>query len=103
MKKNTLTLNCKGERLFVTKNLIPTYFMAANERIAGFLFPAGARDVLCSTASRPALGPSQPAFPLEVKQLGCGADHSPLSSAELIRHRDKFVFILFDLYVQHIS
>jgi hypothetical protein len=45
---------------------------------------------LFTTASRPALGPTQPpiqwvlgALPLEVKRSGCEADHSPPSSAEV--------------------
>jgi hypothetical protein len=45
---------------------------------------------LFTTASRPALGPTQPpiqlvpgAFSLEVKRQGCEADHSPPSSAEI--------------------
>jgi hypothetical protein len=41
-------------------------------------FPAGARDFLYSTVSRPALWLSQPTM-----RQGRKADHSPLSSAEV--------------------
>jgi hypothetical protein len=57
---------------------------------AGFRFPAGARDFLYSTASRPALGPTQPpiqwvpeAFSPKAKRPGSEDDHSPTSNAEV--------------------
>jgi hypothetical protein len=53
-------------------------------------FPAGAGNFLFTTASRTALGPTQPpihwvpgALSLGVKRPGRGADHSPPSSAEV--------------------
>jgi hypothetical protein len=56
----------------------------------GVRFPAGAGIFLYSTASRPALGPTQPsikrvpeAFSLRVKWPGREADRSPPSSAEV--------------------
>jgi hypothetical protein len=78
--------------------------------------------ILFTTASRTALGPTQPpiqwvpgAFSLGVKRPGREADHSPLSSAEvknawsytstpqyvfrawcLVKHRDNFTFTIHD-------
>jgi hypothetical protein len=53
-------------------------------------FPAGLRIFLFTTASRTALGPTQPPIQwvagvhsLEVKRPGCEAGHSPPSSAEV--------------------
>jgi hypothetical protein len=52
--------------------------------------PGRGEVILSSTASRPALGPTQPpiqwvteALPLGVKRLGREADHSPPSSTEV--------------------
>jgi hypothetical protein len=57
---------------------------------SGFRVPVGARHFFFTTASRPALGPTQPhvqwvpeALSLEVKRPGRGADYSPKSSAEI--------------------
>jgi hypothetical protein len=86
-----------------------------------FLYSQGI--FLFSTASRPALGPTQPtiqwvpgAISLGVKRPGCEADHSPPSSAEvknawsytstpqyafmtwcLVKHRDNFTLLYFTL------
>jgi hypothetical protein len=56
----------------------------------GFDSRQGLRNVLFATASRPALGPTQPpiqwvpgAFTLRVKRPGREADHSPPSSVEI--------------------
>jgi hypothetical protein len=75
-----------------------------------------------STVSRPALGPTQPpiqwvlgSFSPGLKQLGCEADHSPISSAKvknvwhytstpqyvfmawcLVKHRDSFNFTFYE-------
>jgi hypothetical protein len=74
---------------------------------------------LFSTASRPALGPTQPPiqwyrglFPRGLKRQGLEADHSPPSSAEVKKggaipplphmsswHRDKFTFLLHNHYM----
>jgi hypothetical protein len=85
----------------------------------GFESQQGLRIFLFTTASRPALGPTQPpiqwvpgALSLGVKRSGREADHSPPSSAEVknawsytstaqyvfmvgaqLKHRDKFTFI----------
>jgi hypothetical protein len=57
---------------------------------SGVLFPPGAGNFLITTASRPALGPTQPpiigvrgALSLKVKRAGRGAGHSPPSSAKV--------------------
>jgi hypothetical protein len=91
--------------------------------MTGFRFPGGGglRNFLFDTASRPALGPTQPpmqwvpaALSLEIKWPGRDADHSPQSSAEVkdcvklylhfrntpswggaqLKHRDSFTFYL---------
>jgi hypothetical protein len=58
--------------------------------MTGVRYPTGAGIFLLATASRPALGPTQPriicilgAFSSEVKRPGCEADHPPPSSAEV--------------------
>jgi hypothetical protein len=57
---------------------------------SGVRIPAGAGNFLFTTMSTSALGPSQPpiqwvprVISLEVKRLGCEADQSPPSSAEV--------------------
>jgi hypothetical protein len=61
-----------------------------NDRGSRFRFPAGAGNFLLNTASRTALGPTQPpiqcvpgALSLGVKRPSRVADHSPPSSAEV--------------------
>jgi hypothetical protein len=61
-----------------------------NNRGSRLRFPAGAGIFLLTTASRPALGPTQPpiqwvpgALSLGVKRPGREADHSPPYSAEV--------------------
>jgi len=61
-----------------------------DDRGFGVLFPEGLGNFLVTTASRTALGPSQPPiewvpglFPWGVKRQGREADHSPASSAEV--------------------
>jgi hypothetical protein len=83
-----------------------------------------------TTMSRMALGPTQPpiqwvsgALSLRVKQLGCEADHSPPSSAEvkecmelylhfpqyafmawcLVKHRDNFTFTFYLKVKDHLK
>jgi hypothetical protein len=58
--------------------------------VLGFDSRRGLGILLFATASRPALGPTQPhiqwvpgALSLGVKQQGCEADHSASSSAEI--------------------
>jgi hypothetical protein len=65
-----------------------------DDRGSGVQFAAGLGIFLFTTASRTALGPTQPPFqwgssrgsPKEVKRPGREADHSPPSSAEVKVH-----------------
>jgi hypothetical protein len=61
-----------------------------DDPVSGVRFPAGLGIFLFTTASRTALGPTQPpiqwvpgAISLGVKRPGREADHSPSSSAEV--------------------
>jgi hypothetical protein len=61
-----------------------------DNRMIGVRIPAGAGNFLFTTASRPALGPTQPPFQwvpgalsLGVKRPGREADHSPPSNREV--------------------
>jgi hypothetical protein len=92
-------------------------------KAVNFIFYYRLGIFLFTTASRTALGPTQPpiewvpgALSLEVKRPGREADHSPQSSAEvtnawsftstpryvfvawcLVKHRDNFTFLLLSL------
>jgi hypothetical protein len=99
-----------------------------DDRCSRVRFPAGARKFLFTTASRVALGPTQPpiqlvpgALSLGVKRLGREADHSlPSSTAVkipralptvpqyafmvwcLVKHRDNFTFTFY-VYHSHMQ
>jgi hypothetical protein len=97
---------------------IDQYSAELRARWSGVRIAAGMGISLFTTASRPALGPTQPpiqcvprTLSLRIKRLGRDADHKPTASAEvknvlsytstpqyafmawcLIKHRDNFTF-----------
>jgi hypothetical protein len=103
--------------------------LSAGSEFLLFRFLSGLGIFLFTTASRTALGPTQPpiqwvpgALSLGVKRPGHEADHSPPSSAEvkdewsctstllyvfmawcLIKHRDNFTLIFFNWLLQSLS
>jgi hypothetical protein len=79
-----------NERTYTIKSRDSSVGIALDNRGSGIRFPAGLGIFLLTTASRTALGPTQPpiqwtpgALYMGVKLPGREADHSPPSSAEV--------------------
>jgi hypothetical protein len=90
---NHITLNMNNwiVGMILTRNMIAQGYSARlRARWSGVRVPEGLGIFILTTASRPALGPTQlpiqwvpGALPLGIKLLGRQTDHSPPSSAEV--------------------